>query len=429
MNVSDSEVAVSILKENGFTHTGDIHEADIILVNTCSVRENAETRVWGRLDVFRQIRKKKPEIIIGIIGCMAERLKAKLLEEGRVDLVVGPDAYRDLPRLIKQAESGKAAINVQLSCDEMYEDISPARYGSNGVSAFVSIMRGCDNMCAFCVVPFTRGRERSRDPETILQEIFELKEKRFREVTLIGQNVDKYNWKNSDASVINFASLLERVATANPELRARFSTSYPQDMTDEVLHIMAKYQNICKSIHLPMQSGSTRILELMRRGYTSEWYMGRITAIKKILPGCAISTDIITGFCGETEEDHKDTLSLMTWAKFDFAFMFKYSERPNTFAQRNYKDDVPENIKAQRLAEIIALQNKLSAESKQQDLNKVFEVLVEGFSKKSKDFLSGRNSHNKVIVFPKKNYSIGDFVQVRVIRSTSATLIGEVVKK
>lgn len=425
MNVVDSEVVVSIMKEHGYSHTENIEEADLIFVNTCSVRENAETRVWGRLDVFNHIRKKRKSVIVGIIGCMAERLKSKLLEEGLVDMVVGPDSYRELPSMVEQAETGISAINTQLSREEMYSDITPVRYDSNGVSAFISIMRGCDNMCSFCVVPFTRGRERSRNPETILSELSDLTTKNFKEVTLLGQNVDKYKWTNDDGTEISFAGLLETVAQKFPAVRIRFSTSYPQDMTDEVLHVMSRYDNICKSIHLPVQSGSSRMLDLMKRGYTREWYMDRITAIKTILPDCSISTDIIAGFCSETDEDHQDTLSMMKWVNYDFAFMFKYSERPNTYAQRNLPDDVPEEVKTKRLQEIIDLQNQLSAESKQKDIGKTFEVLVEGYSKKSNEFLFGRNSQNKVIVFPKGTSTIGDLVNVIVTRATSATLIGE----
>lgn len=428
MNVADSEVVVAILKEQGYTYTEDIHDADVILVNTCSIRENAEQRVWGRLDVFRLIKKKKPSILIGVIGCMAERLKTKLLEDEKlVDLVVGPDAYRDLPGLIKQSEGGQHAINVLLSREETYADIAPVRYDTNGVSAFVSIMRGCDNVCAYCVVPFTRGRERSRNPETILNEVKELIKNNYKEVTLIGQNVDKYNWEQEGGGFVSFSQLLVLVAEISPFLRVRFSTSYPQDMNDEVLNTMARYKNICKSIHLPIQSGSTRILEMMKRGYTREWYMNRIEAIRRILPDCAITTDIITGFCSETDEDHKDTLSFLEWAKFDFAYMFKYSERPNTFAQRKYADDVSEEIKSLRLAEVMDLQHKLSEECKQEDVGNTYEVLVEGVSKKSENDYFGRNSQNKVIVFPKKDCKIGDYVNVKVHRATSATLIGEIV--
>jgi tRNA-2-methylthio-N6-dimethylallyladenosine synthase len=423
MNVADSELVVSVMQKHDFSVTDDIQQADVILVNTCSIRENAETRVFGRLELFKSIKKKKRNLLIGVIGCMAERLKKQLLEDSRmVDLVVGPDAYRDLPKLVAEAESGQKAINVLLSREETYADLSPVRYDSNGISAFVSIMRGCDNMCSYCVVPFTRGRERSRDPKSILREIQELLDLEYKEVTLLGQNVDKYNWNNGE---VNFAQLLEKIALKAPNMRVRFSTSYPQDMTDEVLYTMAKYQNICKYIHLPVQSGNTRILEKMKRGYSREWYMERIEAIRRIVPDCGISTDIITGFCSETQEEHQDTLSIMQWAKYEFAYMFKYSERPNTFAARNFPDDVADDEKTRRLQEVIDLQNKLSLESNQKDVGKIFEVLVEGTSKKSEERLFGRNSQNKVVVFNKKNHQIGDFVQVKIVDCSSATLLGE----
>jgi len=425
MNVADSELVVSVLIHHDFSVTEDINQADLILVNTCSIRDNAEKRVLGRLEFFKSIKKKKKSLLIGIIGCMAERLKTKLLEEDKmVDLVVGPDAYRSLPSLVAEASGGQKAINVLLSREETYADLSPVRYAGNGISAFVSIMRGCDNMCSYCVVPFTRGRERSRDPQSILREVQELADDGFKEVTLLGQNVDKYNWKEGET---NFAQLLEMVALQVPKMRIRFSTSYPQDMNDEVLYTMAKYPNICKYIHLPVQSGSTRILDKMKRGYTREWYMGRIEAIKRIVPDCGISTDIITGFCSETEEEHQDTLSMMEWVKYDFAYMFKYSERPNTYAERNFEDDVPEEVKSRRLQEIIDMQSKLSLESNKKDIGKTFEVLVEGVSKKSETRLFGRNTQNKVIVFDTKNNNVGDFVQVKVINCTSATLLGEAI--
>jgi tRNA-2-methylthio-N6-dimethylallyladenosine synthase len=429
MNVNDSEVVMSILKQQGYNYTASAKDADLILVNTCSIRENAEQRVRGRLDVFRLLKKDNPSLIVGVIGCMAERLKEKLLEEERiVDIVVGPDAYRDLPKLVQQAETGQKAINVLLSREETYADISPVRMDANKISSFVSIMRGCNNMCAYCVVPYTRGGERSRDTFTILREVNELIEMGYREVTLLGQNVDSYTWVDPNTGdTINFAKLLELVAQLNPLLRVRFSTSHPKDMTDEVLHTMVKYPNICKSIHLPAQSGSTRVLEMMKRGYTREWYLERIESIKRIIPDCAISTDIIAGFCSETEEDHQQSLSLLHAVKYDFAFMFNYSERPNTYAQRKYKDDVPEEVKSRRLQEIINLQNLLSAESKKADVGKVFEVLIEGTSKKSKDQLFGRTSQNKVIVFPRENFSIGQYVSIRVEDCTSATLIGKAV--
>ncbi|MFN8257753.1 MAG: tRNA (N6-isopentenyl adenosine(37)-C2)-methylthiotransferase MiaB [Bacteroidales bacterium] len=426
MNVADSEVVVSILMEDGFFITENYKEADVILINTCSIRENAEQRIFNRLNEFKFLKKQKKGMLVGIIGCMAERLKENLLEKEKlVDLVVGPDAYRDLPKLLKQAESGQKAINVLLSREETYAEINPVRLDKNGVSSFVSIMRGCDNMCAFCVVPFTRGRERSRNPETILNEIRDLIEKGYKEVTLLGQNVDKYNWNNGETS---FARLLEMTALLNPDLRLRFSTSYPQDMTDEVLYTIAKYPNICKYIHLPVQSGSSAVLEKMKRGYTREWYMGRIEAIKRIIPDCAISSDFIAGFCGESEQDHQQTLSLMEWVGYDYAYMFKYSERPNTYAARKLTDDVPEELKGRRLDEIIELQNKLSLQSNLRDIGKTFEVLVEGVSKKSNERHFGRNSQNKVIVFDKKNTKIGDYVMVKVNDCTSATLHGEIVE-
>ncbi|MCG8411974.1 MAG: tRNA (N6-isopentenyl adenosine(37)-C2)-methylthiotransferase MiaB [Bacteroidales bacterium] len=426
MNVSDSEIVVSILENKGYEVTEDINNADTILVNTCSIRENAEQRVWGRLDVFKQIKKKKPETIVGVIGCMAERLKEKLLEEEKiVDLVVGPDAYRDLPNLLETIESGHKAINVLLSKEETYADISPVRLDKNRISAFVSIMRGCNNMCSYCIVPYVRGGERSRDPQSIVREVEDLFAKGYKEVTLLGQNVDSYIW-NKGNETVKFNQLLEMVAKVNPQLRVRFSTSHPKDMSDDVLYTMAMYNNICNHIHLPAQSGSTRVLEKMNRKYTREWYEGRINAIKKILPDCAISTDIMTGFPGETDDDHKDTLSLMEWVNYDIAYMFKYSERPKTYASRHLKDDVPNSVKSARLTEIIDLQNKLSEKSKKDDLGKTFEVLVEGVSKKSKDHLFGRNSQNKVVVFPKHNYKVGDYVFVEIVDCTSATLIGDI---
>ncbi|MFC2151259.1 tRNA (N6-isopentenyl adenosine(37)-C2)-methylthiotransferase MiaB [Bacteroidota bacterium] len=426
MNVADSEVVASVLQEKGYTITEDINNADVILVNTCSIRENAEQRVWGRLDVFKQIKKKKPELTVGVIGCMAERLKEKLIEEEKtVDIVVGPDAYRDLPNLLETAESGQKAVNVILSKEETYADISPVRLDKNRISAFVSIMRGCNNMCSYCIVPYVRGGERSRDPDSILKEVEDLYKKGYKEVTLIGQNVDSYEWiSENENNTIQFAHLLEKVAKINPKLRIRFSTSHPKDMSDEVLYTMAMYSNICNHIHLPAQSGSTKVLEQMKRGYSREWYLDRIDAIKRILPDCAVSTDIMTGFSGETEEDHQETLSLMETVNYDFAYMFKYSERPKTYAARHLKDDISEETKSRRLTEIINLQNKLSERSKKNDLGKVFEVLVEGISKKSSDHLFGRNSQNKVVVFPKKDYKIGEYVFVEITECTSATLIG-----
>lgn len=443
MNFSDSEIVASILTEHGFQTTRDIEEADVIFVNTCSIREKAEQTVRKRLRTFHKLKENKKEMTIGVLGCMAERLKSKFLEEEKlVDIVVGPDAYRDLPNLINSVDDGQKAVNVQLSKEETYADISPVRLNSNGVTAFVSIMRGCDNMCTFCVVPFTRGRERSRDAESIVKEVRELHEKGYKEVTLLGQNVDSYLWygggpkmdfkKLSDiqkACSINFAQLLEKVALVSPEIRIRFSTSHPQDMTDQVLKTMAKYENICDYIHLPVQSGNSRILKLMNRGYTREWYMERIDAIKRIIPGCAISQDIISSFCSETEEEHKDTLSLMDYVKFDYGFMFKYSERPNTKAARKFEDDVPEEIKSRRLTEIIEKQRAHSMMHNQSRVGKTFKVLVEGLSKRSDKHLFGRTTHNSVAVFPKKHYKPGDYVMVKITDCNSATLIGESVEE
>ncbi|MDR0661634.1 MAG: tRNA (N6-isopentenyl adenosine(37)-C2)-methylthiotransferase MiaB [Prevotellaceae bacterium] len=428
MNVNDSEVVVAIMQQHGYSVTNSIEEADIILVNTCSIRDNAEQRVWGRLNEFKQQKKKRPNTIVGVIGCMAERLKEQLIEkEKTVDLVVGPDAYRDLPNLVAQVESGQKGINVLLSREETYADISPIRLDATGVSAYISIMRGCNNVCSYCVVPYTRGGERSRDPETIVNEAKVLLDNGYKEVVLLGQNVDSYKWtdsKNSTKSV-NFAQLLEMVALLSPRLRVRFATSHPKDMSNGVLYTMAMYDNICNCIHLPVQSGSTRMLDLMNRKYSREDYMERINKIREIIPDCAITTDVIAGFCTETEEDHKQTISLMQEVGYDFAYMFKYSERPNTKAARHMKDDVLDDIKTERLNEIIALQNKLSELSNKKDVGKTFEVLVENHSKRSNDFLSGRTSQNKVVVFPKGKYEIGDYVNVKVTDCTSATLIGE----
>jgi tRNA-2-methylthio-N6-dimethylallyladenosine synthase len=427
MNVADSEVVASILKDSGFTTTDDIKEAGLILINTCSIRDNAEQRIWGRLKEMGHLKKRNKELRIGIIGCMAERLKEKLLEtEKLVDIVVGPDAYRELPVLVAEAEEGHKAVNVLLSREETYADISPVRMDKNGVSSFVSIMRGCNNMCAYCVVPYVRGAERSRDPESIIREVADLFNNGYREVTLLGQNVDSYSWKQEGQDT-GFPQLLERVASVSPLLRVRFSTSHPKDISDELLYTIARHENICRHIHLPAQSGSSRILKLMNREYTREWYMDRVSAIKRIIPGCAISTDMIAGFCTETDEDHHESLSLMEWVVYDFAYMFKYSERPGTKAARKYKDDVPEEIKSERLTEMIALQNKLSAKSKKQDVGKVFEVLVEGSSKRSPENLSGRTSQNKVVVFPGKGHSKGDYVKVKIERCTSATLLGDII--
>ncbi|MDG1849867.1 MAG: tRNA (N6-isopentenyl adenosine(37)-C2)-methylthiotransferase MiaB [Flavobacteriales bacterium] len=442
MNFSDSEIVASILSEHGFNTTKNVDEADVIFVNTCSIREKAEQTVRKRLRTFQRLKDRKKDMTVGVLGCMAERLKSKFLEEEKlVDIVVGPDAYRDLPNLINTVDQGQKAVNVQLSKEETYADISPVRLNSNGVTAFVSIMRGCDNMCTFCVVPFTRGRERSRDAESIVNEVRELHEKGYKEVTLLGQNVDSYLWYGGgakmdfnklsnlqQASSVNFAQLLEKVALVSPEMRIRFSTSHPQDMTDQVLETMVKYENICDYIHLPVQSGNTRILEMMNRGYTREWYMQRIDAIKKIIPGCAISQDIISSFCSETEEEHEDTLSLMDYVKFDYGFMFKYSERPNTKAARQFEDDVPEEVKSRRLTEIIEKQRAHSMEHNQSKIGKTFKVLVEGVSKKSDEHLFGRTTHNSVAVFAKKHYKAGDYVQVKITDCNSATLIGESVE-
>jgi tRNA-2-methylthio-N6-dimethylallyladenosine synthase len=424
MNVADSEVVVSILSEAGYESTGNIKDAGLILINTCSIRDNAEQRIWGRLTAISHLKKKNKDLKIGIIGCMAERLKEKLIETDQlVDIVVGPDAYRELPLLVAEAEAGHKAVNVLLSREETYADISPVRMDKNGVSSFVSIMRGCNNMCAYCVVPYVRGAERSRNPESILKEARELFEKGYREVTLLGQNVDSYNW-NDDTGTLGFPGLLEKVAMIDPALRVRFSTSHPKDISDELLHTIARYDNICRHIHLPAQSGSTRILKLMNREYSREWYMDRVKAIKSIIPDCALSTDMITGFCTETEEDHRESLSLMDWAGFDFAYMFKYSERPGTKAARKYKDDVPESLKAERLSEMISVQSRLSVKSKKNDIGMVFDVLIEGFSKRSAEYLSGRTSQNKVVVFQGCNLKKGDYVKVRIEKCTSATLIG-----
>ncbi len=425
MNVADSEVVVSILKGSGYESSENINDAGLILINTCSIRDNAEQRIWGRLKAISHLKRKRKDLKIGIIGCMAERLKEKLLEtEQLVDIVVGPDAYRDLPILIAEAESGHKAVNVLLSREETYADISPVRMDRNGVSSFVSIMRGCNNMCAYCVVPYVRGAERSRDPESILNEVKELHETGYREVTLLGQNVDSYKWINGNSST-GFTGLLEKVAGISPLMRIRFSTSHPKDISDELLHVMSRHENICKHIHLPAQSGSSRILKLMNREYTREWYLERVNTIRTIIPDCALSTDMITGFCTETDEDQKESLSLMEQVGFDFAYMFKYSERPGTKAARKYTDDVPENIKSERLSEMITLQNRLSAKSKKLDVGKTFEVLVEGASKRSEEFLSGRTSQNKVVVFPGINHIRGEYVNVIIESCTSATLIGK----
>lgn len=430
MNFADSEVVASILAKSGFGCTRDIEKAELILVNTCSIREKAEQTIRKRLTEFRKLKRSTPGLIVGVMGCMAERLKSQLLEEEKlVDIVVGPDAYRTLPDLIEEVGTGQKAVNVILSRDETYADIAPVRLISNGVSAFVSIMRGCNNMCSFCVVPFTRGRERSRDAFSIIAEARDLFANGFREVTLLGQNVDSYYWAHpNDGSIVNFAQLLEQVALIDPSLRVRFSTSHPKDITDDVLYTMKKYHNICKYIHLPVQSGNTRVLQLMNRTYTREWYIAKVDRIKEILPDCSISSDIIAGFCTETEAEHQDTLSLMQYANYDYGYMFFYSERPGTLAQRRFKDDIPLDIKKRRLQEIVDLQWILSNESNKRDIGKTFEVLIEGESKKSDADWMGRNSQNKVIVFPKGNLNLkkGDYANVTVTNFTKGTLIGDI---
>jgi tRNA-2-methylthio-N6-dimethylallyladenosine synthase len=471
MNFADSEIVASILADTGFETTGDYHQADVIFINTCSIRENAEQRVRNRLSQFGVEKRRNPKLIVGVLGCMAERLKAKFLEEEKlVDVVVGPDAYRDLPQLISQVEEGHKAVNVILSREETYADISPVRINSNGITAFISIMRGCDNMCSFCVVPFTRGRERSRDPYSILNEAKELFENGYREVTLLGQNVDSYQWnqpkaekvENNDLAddlntltgdalldalsreselpshrlkagmghaEVNFAQLLTMVAAISPELRIRFSTSHPKDITDEVLYTIAKHDNICNYIHLPVQSGNSRILALMNRTYTREWYMNRIDAVRRIIPGCAISADIIAGFCTETEEEHQDTLSIMDYARYNFAYTFSYSERPGTLAARKYKDDVPEEVKARRLAEIFKKQQEDSLACLEDFVGKTVKVLIEGFSKKSDKEYRGRNDENAMVVFPvTATVKPGQYANVYVERCTSATLIGKIIE-
>ena len=438
MNFSDSEIVASILAKEGFSTTRDPEEADLVLLNTCAIRDNAEQRIRGRLDYLRSVKKRKPEMQIGVLGCMAERLREKLLDEEKlVDMVVGPDAYRDLPNLIDKVDEGQKAVNVLLSREETYAEITPVRLNSNGITAFISIMRGCDNMCSFCVVPFTRGRERSRDPQTIVNEARDLFNQGYREVTLLGQNVDSYKWNinnkgeilDSTKPTINFAQLLEMVALVSADLRIRYSTSHPKDMTDEVLHVMAKYDNICKYIHLPVQSGNSDVLKRMNRGYTREWYLDRIESIRRIMPDCAISTDVITGFCGETEEEHRDTLSLMEQVRYEMAFMFKYSERPKTLAERKYEDDVADEVKGRRLQEVIALQMQGAAERTKQHVGHIQRVLIEGTSKKSEDHLQGRNSQNIVVVFPKTmDCAPGDYADVLANDCTSVTLIGDLIK-
>lgn len=437
MNFSDSEIVASILSDKGFETTGDYNAADVIFINTCSIRENAEQRVRNRLKDFTIAKVKNPGLVVGVLGCMAERLKSKFLEEEKlVDVVVGPDAYRDLPNLIERVDEGQKAVNVLLSREETYADINPVRLNSNGINAFVSIMRGCDNMCSFCVVPFTRGRERSREPQSIVKECTELFNQGYREVTLLGQNVDSYKWKSEVGSpkpevseVVNFANLLEMVAQISPDLRVRFSTSHPKDITDEVLYTIAKYENICNYIHLPVQSGNSRVLDLMNRTYDRDWYINRIDAIRHIIPGCAISTDVITGFCTETDEEHLETLSMMDYVQYDFAYMFMYSERPGTLAAKRYADDIPDEVKRNRLKEVVAKQQQHSYIRLQEQLGKVQKVLIEGFSKKSDKDYCGRSDQNAMVVFPvSENYKPGQYVNVLVERTTTATLIGRVVE-
>lgn len=449
MNVNDSEVILSILQKNGYALTEDMDRADVILANTCSIRDNAEQRIWGRIEQFRLQKKRNPQVVIGIVGCMAERLKDKLLEN--VDLVAGPDAYRSLPALLRDIRPDSPQINVLLSREETYADISPVRLDRNGVSAYISIMRGCNNVCSYCVVPYTRGAERSRDPHSIVREARELFENGYKEVNLLGQNVDSYLWKEcregaaegvsagdaEEGEVVNFARLLEMVAAISPELRVRFSTSHPKDISDEVISTIAAHENICRHIHLPVQSGSSRILEKMRRKYDREWYLERVAKIREVMPDCGLSTDVIAGFCSETEQDHQDTLSLFEQVCFDSAFMFQYSERPGTLASRHYPDDVPPEVKTARLNEIIALQTKMSLRSNQKDMGKTFKVLIEGPSKRNPDDLCGRAGNNKMCVFPSMaaeratqglaQLGAGNYVNVKVVDCTSATLICEIV--
>ena len=429
MNVNDSEVILSILKDAGYVRTEDMREADVILANTCSIRDNAEQRIWGRIGQFR-IQKTKRDVIVGITGCMAERLKEKLLDSHTVDIVAGPDSYRSLPAMLSAVTPDNPQINVLLSHEETYSDITPLRMDRNGVSAYISIMRGCNNVCSYCVVPYTRGAERSRDPKTIIREAEDAFSRGYREVCLLGQNVDSYFWEDPDTpdDNVNFAQLLESVAKVSPDLRVRFSTSHPKDISDEVIYTMAMYDNICSHIHLPVQSGSNAMLEKMRRKYTREWYLGRVAKIRSVIPDCGITTDIIAGFCGETAQDHRDTLSLMEEVGFDSAFMFQYSERPGTLAARKFPDDVPEEVKTARLNEIIALQNRLSLESNRREIGKIHKILIEGVSKKNGNELFGRAGNNKVCVFPAEGHRTGEYVYVRVLSCTSATLISELIR-
>jgi tRNA-2-methylthio-N6-dimethylallyladenosine synthase len=438
MNFSDSELVATIMSKEGYTTTRDASEADVVLINTCAIRENAEQRVRNRIVQYNRMKKERPALIIGMLGCMAERLKEKLLEEEKLlDIVVGPDAYRDLPNLVEQAGSGQKAVNVLLSREETYADINPIRLNSNGVTAYISIMRGCDNMCSFCVVPFTRGRERSRDPKSIVHEAKYLFEQGYREVTLLGQNVDSYRWNvnrkkeiiNEEEETVNFAQLLIKVAEVNTRLRVRFSTSHPKDMTDDVLHAINDHENICNYIHLPVQSGNSEILKKMNRGYTREWYMSRIESIKKIIPDCAISTDIISGFCGETDEQHEDTLSLMKWVKYDSSYMFLYSERPRTLAQRKYEDDIPQDVKQKRHGAVVELQKIYSSFHTEKCMGQTHEILIEGISKKSSDELFGRNSQNLVFILPKGDLKPGDYVMAEAVSCSTHTVRAKLVKK
>ena len=424
MNVNDTEVIFAILAKAGYERTEQMEEADLVMANTCSVRDNAEQRIWGRIEAFNQARKKKPEMLVGIVGCMAERLKDKLLETKKVDLVVGPDAYRSLPRLLEAVRPDSPQMDVLLSREETYADITPVRTDKNGISAFISIMRGCNNVCSYCVVPYTRGAERSRDPHSIVREACDVFSRGYKEVTLLGQNVDSYLWK-SETETVTFANLLARVADISPDLRVRFATSHPKDISDEVIDTMAAYDNICKHIHLPVQSGSTRMLDIMRRKYSREWYLERVARIRSVMPDCGLTTDVIAGFCTETEEDHQATLSLMEEVGFDWAFMFAYSDRPGTLANRTMQDDVPADVKNRRLNEIIALQNRKSLERYQAQVGKIVTVLVEGPSKRNPEELCGRASNNMMCVFPAPGVKPGDYVKVKVTGCTSATLIGE----
>ena len=425
MNVADSEVIASVMQMAGYTPASTLDEADAVFMNTCSIRDNAEQKIWNRLDYFHALKKKRPRLIVGVVGCMAERVKDELIEHHGVDLVAGPDAYLSLPDLIAQVEAGQKAINVELSTTETYRNVVPARICGNHISGFVSIMRGCNNFCTYCIVPYTRGRERSRDVESILREVADLQQKGYKEVTLLGQNVNSYRFTRPDGTVVTFPQLLRTVAQAAPDMRIRFTTSHPKDMSDDTLHVIAQEPNVCRHIHLPVQSGSSRILKLMNRKYDREWYLERVAAIRRIIPDCGLSTDIFSGFHSETEEDHQQSLSLMEECAYDSAFMFKYSERPGTFASKHLPDDVPEEVKVRRLEEIIALQNRLSAESNARCVGRVYEVLAEGTSKRSRDQLFGRTEQNRVVVFDRGTHRVGDLVTVRITEATSATLKGE----